>query len=503
MTVNPLRRAIFMVLPLLYLLGGCGAGPKPFPAASGRPPASAAFFHDLDAAVDQAGVRDAGSVAVPGFPYLRANRFLAALAPGLRGSRQKEAWIAALAELDRCARIREIANLPSAALNAPASVIRRRELPSSREALLQAAEDHARTLSRADRQSPGYVAAVAEAVRIPDEYRTSMRVMGLYPVAVVPVSIVTEHVQQRLAGWLRGPWDRLETDGRLVRYLPEPSASLTAVDARRLFGVDRRDALGLPRLSPAETEALVRRFAPVIVQDAAAEYDRWGRVGWAGGEVRVDGGRPAIYYYLSHAFFRAMPILQLNYTLWYPARKGPNAPRIEHGRLDGLTVRVSLDTVGSPFMVDVMNNCGCYHFFVPRKNRILGIRPQPGALPPFVPRWLPESFPEERLLVRVNSGWHQVVHIETAKTPAGPAVSYGLLPYGILESLPRPDGTFENLFDSEGIAKGSARIEPYIFFSMGIPRIGSMRQRGHHAVRLVGRAHFDDPNLFDRTFLFQ
>jgi len=46
-------------------------------------------------------------------------------------------------------------------------------------------------------------------------------------------------------------------------------------------------------------------------------------------------------------------------------------------------------------------------------------------------------------------------------------------------------------------------IEPYIFFSMGIPKIGYMRQRGHHAIKMVGREHFTNPYLFDRNFTFR
>ncbi len=38
---------------------------------------------------------------------------------------------------------------------------------------------------------------------------------------------------------------------------------------------------------------------------------------------------------------------------------------------------------------------------------------------------------------------------------------------------------------------------------MGIPDVGSMRQRGHHAIKLVGRAYFDDPDLFDLNFEFE
>jgi hypothetical protein len=38
---------------------------------------------------------------------------------------------------------------------------------------------------------------------------------------------------------------------------------------------------------------------------------------------------------------------------------------------------------------------------------------------------------------------------------------------------------------------------------MGVPQVGSMRQRGHHAIKFVGRAHFDDPHLFDEHFEFK
>jgi hypothetical protein len=81
-------------------------------------------------------------------------------------------------------------------------------------------------------------------------------------------------------------------------------------------------------------------------------------------------------------------------------------------------------------------------------------------------------------------------------------VPYDLLPYDLLEALPHEDGQTESIFDGNGIAKGSERPERFILFSMGIPSIGSMRQRGHHAIELIGRTHFDDPGLFDRYFIF-
>jgi len=38
---------------------------------------------------------------------------------------------------------------------------------------------------------------------------------------------------------------------------------------------------------------------------------------------------------------------------------------------------------------------------------------------------------------------------------------------------------------------------------MGIPSVGSMRQRGNHPIALRGRVHFDDPYLFEQNFVFK
>jgi hypothetical protein len=77
------------------------------------------------------------------------------------------------------------------------------------------------------------------------------------------------------------------------------------------------------------------------------------------------------------------------------------------------------------------------------------------------------------------------------------------VPYDVLEVLPHQGGRTESIFNSEGIAKGSGRIERLILFSMGIPSVGSMRQRGHHAIELIGKDHFDNPYLFDQNFVFK
>jgi hypothetical protein len=153
-------------------------------------------------------------------------------------------------------------------------------------------------------------------------------------------------------------------------------------------------------------------------------------------------------------------------------------------------------------MVDIMNNCGCYHFYVPRQERVLRILPVPLAIDAFVPTQLPEDYPRQRIAIHVISGWHQVSHIssQSMSTAFRP---YQLVPYEQLEMLPQNGNLHKSMFNPRGIGKYSERVESDIFIPMGVPQVGRMRQRGHHAVKFVGRAHFDDPYLFDKHFDFK
>jgi hypothetical protein len=300
--------------------------------------------------------------------------------------------------------------------------------------------------------------------------------------------------------WHKQELGDFEVFGELVRYAPRAESTLPREEVREMLEEAGHNALGLPRLEPKQVRRLAEAFAPVILQDVVADYDSIGRVRWQGEALEVEGDRPTLYYYVSYAFFRQQPVLQINYAGWYPGRQGPNAPFLEKGDLDGFTVRVSLDGRGRPFMVDIMNNCGCYHFFVPARDRVARIKAQPLAFDAFVPTWLPEAFPDKDLVLRMNTGWHQVQKVTAGESP-GREVGYNLLPYRELEMLPN-DGRRRSMFDVRGIAKGSERIEPVLLFGMGIPEVGAMRQRNRHALRLVGRAHFANPWLFERYFEF-
>jgi hypothetical protein len=61
-------------------------------------------------------------------------------------------------------------------------------------------------------------------------------------------------------------------------------------------------------------------------------------------------------------------------------------------------------------------------------------------------------------------------------------------------------GGTRSLFDARGRVPGSERAERWLFWPMGIPDAGSMRQWGRQPTAFVGRRHFDDADLLERRF---
>ena len=247
---------------------------------------------------------------------------------------------------------------------------------------------------------------------------------------------------------------------------------------------------------------LIRAYAPIYYIDIAGDYDRFGEVEWKADKVAVNYDMPAVYYYVTYAFYKGEPAMQINYVAWFRRRSGPVAPWMERGLLDGITIRITLDKFASPVTADIMNNCGCYHFFVPNKDYIANTISKPGEIGPLVPTWLPEELPEKHIKPYVMSGWHQVYRIDSGDIQ-DKALTYKLIPYDILEALPYNGERTRSVFNSSGIMRYSWRVEPFIFFSMGIPSVGYMRQRSNHPTKLVGEEYFTDPDLFDKNFLYK
>ncbi|NTW67856.1 MAG: hypothetical protein HGB21_16350 [Nitrospirae bacterium] len=486
-------RALNLFFPVLVLLlvAGCGGLPTArIPWEADRPAECQALFERLDAVVIEKGLRNAADAPVTGFPYLKANRFVASLAGGLSEPAAITDWAQWMRELDLAARNKEIANLPDDSV---------RTLATSCDTLAERVSACSQTLYDADRVRPDFFEVLVPRVAVPDEYSNALRLAGLYPLVTIPEYKITERVRERFRAWYEMPYEKLPVEGMLRVYTPPRG---TSRDAGEVIAAASRNPLGIPRPSAVEARALAVRYAPIIIQDEAAPYDRVGRIAWYGDELTIDGTKPAVYYYLSLARVKGEPVFQVNYAFWYPARGGDRAPAIEHGRLDGLTLRLSFDPGGRLFMIDLMNNCGCYHVFIPAKDRVVRTIRRYYENDPFAPQGLPEIEAGQSPAVRIMSGWHQVQRI-LALAPPREGIPYALIPYDTLESLDHPAGHRASIFNADGIAKGSERVERFIFFPTGIPSIGSMRQRGHHAITLSEKTCFDEPELFEHYFVFR
>ncbi|HUL22537.1 MAG TPA: hypothetical protein VLZ10_13860 [Thermodesulfobacteriota bacterium] len=493
------RHFLFLIF-LLFSLAGCASfTAERISQSLERPEDCESFLSTLDERVDRSGVRDAASYPIPGFPYLRANRFLSFMKDRTDAQGGREQWTLWMQKLDLEARQKEINNLPDGIIS---SFPAKQGAEPTRSELYDRVKSCSDRLFQHDKTRPGVYEMLNSVVEVPEEYSFTMRAIGLYPLVAIPIAVLTDRSRKRTQSWFETNLENLPVDGRLRSFTPPTTFSLGAEEIQTIIDSSTKNPLGIPLLDENAGKKIVERFAPVFVQDVMAPYDRIGRLVWNGECPDVDQEKPTVYYYFSNSFLKGRPILQINYVIWFSERAGKKAPGIERGHLDGLTLRVSLDERGKPFMVDIVNDCGCYHLFSPERTRVDQIISKPLKFDPFVPQCLPDLLPDQRLGVRLNSGWHQVQRLIAGEGFPAP-IPYELVPYDVLEVLPREDGRTESIFNSKGIAKCSKRVERFILFSMGIPKIGSMRQRGHHAIELIGRSQFDDPILFDESFIFK
>jgi hypothetical protein len=457
------------------------------------------YLQALDRKVAEHGVIDADAARVPGYPFLRSDRFLASFPPGTLNPAAFDAWLDRLQALDLDGSRIEIANLPRAARH---DLAVRFDLAADPRALADRAERCAGVLRRTMVDSPDLRADLATGATLPDDYRGWQRVIGLYPLTQIPFAIGVRGWQPRTERAFAQPLDTLPREGELARYVPSPAAapapSATAARIERW----RDNALRIPHPPPEELEGLLLGHAPVLEVDTASDQDRIGAIERApGGRSRVATGTPVVYAYASYARWRGAILLQLNYVFWFPSRPDDGAFDLLSGHLDGITWRLTLAPDGTVLVADTIHNCGCYHLFFPSA----AVRPVAfGASTeeqPFVPQPLPGLRPGERLTLRVASRTHYLQRVTAASVEAaGTGRRYQLKRYDALRSLAVGEEGRASLFGPDGIVPGTERGERFLFWPMGVPDPGAMRQRGHHATAFVGRRHFDDPWLLERSF---
>lgn len=449
------------------------------------------WLEKLDEAIDTAGVRDAGAYRIPGFPYLRTDRFWASF----RGEVENDpaafgAWVDRLRALDATARSFELRNSPA---NLPASLG-----VANRHAALTKANSCAAELTRADLAVPSQRAALAAWAVVPDNYDGWHRVVGLYPLATLPLSIAIDRWQDETVGMFRrAAAGQLEAN-TILRYEP-PGRPLTAGEIAAIFAKARPDLFGVPQLDRDDREELFRTFAPVFEIATSGDYDRFGPLGWATGPAPVvDVAHPTVYRRLAFTRYSSRVLAQLVYTVWFPERPPDGPIDLQAGRLDGLIFRVTLDPRGRPLVYDTIHACGCYHMFFPTARVKAKPAPRPGIEWAFVPATLPAVDPSWRVVLYVTSRAHYLVNLRF--DPGGHGTVYRFAEDDDLRSLPASDGTNRSVFGADGIVPGTDRGERLLFWPTGVEDTGAMRQWGRHATAFLGRGQFDDPDLIERRF---
>ena len=481
----------------------------------------------LDVAVEAAGVRDAQSVRVPGFAYLRVDRFERAVMPAPDDIMRFDAWVERLLILDREAREHELANLPAASvanlglgsrveLGADEARCGRQllahDLQFSNGPITNGPITNGHTTNGRER--------LAQSIRVPDAYDGFKRLLGLYPLVSLPFAAGVDRYHARVRETFAMPLDGFEPRGASIRFVPPIRPRLPSAEVTELMTLATENSSRLPTLTVRQREQLFDAFAPVFQVDVADDNDRIGVATLRRREPQrwVDVSRAAVYRKLSYTRFDEKNLIQLNYVIWFPSRPKRGGLDLLGGHLDGLTLRITLDERGRPLMYDAMHNCGCYHLFAPtaRLRRREGARLDKygGSVyeePPLVLDRLAKSLTpgvEEaaRLVVHIASGTHHLQRLylvgsESDRERVGtrPA-TYQLRDYAELRSLPRPGGGSASWFGPDGLVAGSERGERWLFWPMGIASPGAMRQWGSHAIAFVGRRHFDDADLIERYF---
>ncbi len=432
-------------------------------------------FSALDVITDQYSARDQGPGQIPDFPYLRVNRLLASFADEINED-QFAAFEQQLAALDEQARSFERSNLPYAI---------RAQLPSA------AGMNECRSrLLTVDQASAKRRLSIRNRAKVADDYLTSWRWFGLYPLTALIVRNAIADWHTEAHATFATPLALLPVHGALRRWSARYSGTLSAEETRALVDAARTE-LDIPRPQGEDLRHLFNGFAPTWEIDVVSDDDRIGAMVWSEG-ARVDLNAPSEYRLVSHTRINGRVLLQLNYVVWFPARSGND---LYAGRIDGLTFRVTLASDGTVLAYDSIHNCGCFlQFFPGPRLQLRGAGAQVYREEPLVP----QDAPRQPVVIRLAHGTHFIERIyhDDEGQKALPLMPHD---YDELRSLKTENG-HHSLFGAHGIIPGTERCERFILWPMGIRSPGAMRQWGHHAVAFIGRRYFDDPYLLEELF---
>jgi len=480
---------------LALAAAGCATLPPVIPAAAD----CRANYLGIDARVDRAGVRNGGAHRIPGFPYLRSDRFLASFRDEAGEGAAFDAWVERLRRLDLQARTPELRNL---GWDDPTEELRH-------------LDECGRDWAARDLADPARRVQLREGVVVPDDYSMLRRTLGVYPIAAIFLDMGMRDFNAQVLADYSKSHAALESPGPLVLWTQ--GETLAGAPLRRDWP---RDALNIPLIADADWQALAQAHAPRWLIETAGDHDLPGAPALRNGAPAFDATRPVTYFHPAFTRFGDRVLAQLVYTIWFAERPKAGFMDPYGGALDGIVWRVTLDERGEALLYDTIHACGCYHYyFLPEPALRAGdpaarpLRRKPAGTAAWEePVLFPQQAPDAPFAIRVQSGTHYVRRlVPLANIPVGAAHGrdsfepdrrdYILADYAELLSLPDGKGARRSLFREDGIADGTERLERLFLWPAGIASPGAMRQWGRHATSFVGRSHFDEPRMLERLFL--
>lgn len=437
-----------------------------------------ALYEKVDQQIDAAGVRDAGYYRIPGFPYLRTDRYTASYATQLPNLDAFWEWTGYLRALEDESREVELRNLKLGEEQASSVLLDMRSCGG--------------WLRTWELDDPAFRQKMLDAVKVPDDYSTTQRALGLYSIAKPFLEHDVAEFRQNVEKEFEAPLEAPPAPAELKLWAVQPNPNPEYPDGTIDLRPKPRDLLGRVGLVWSEIVHLAHTHAPSFWIESAGDHDRPGMAVQTGHGPGVDASKPVVYYLTGLTRFGGRNLLQITYFAWF-AGQGPE------GALDGLIWRVTLDEKGNPLVHDTIHASGGAHYAFP-VSTLQRREDAPEAM------LFPQKggAPKGPVAVRLRSGTHEVVRVLDADDSAVTATrreTYELRSYEELLNLPDPAGGVRSFFDPEGFVAGTEKSDRFWHFPAGVRNPGALRQWGHHPTALVGREHFDDPFLFEKFFV--
>lgn len=497
---SPLSRAVgYAIIALSLLIAtGCTTANPHWEISAARDTSCVELWNDMEQSFADNDIYDVANARIDGYPFLRSNRFYAAAASQFDHPEQQRQIVQQLQQLDLDGRFRELNRLP---------IIDQQRLSqkwthsASLEAFKAEVSRCSATFLEKTVGQENFYHPLRQVLPVADDYSTWQRTLGAYPLASWFVSSAAHKTHLKIQHNVQA-YDPAQHTQPSITYSPQAQIPLPHDEIRAILESTRDNSINTSLLSTAQMQQMVHSWAPTLRQFIDPDNgtaNLIGRIGRDAGTISVDNQQPTVYYYSSHTLLQGQPTIQINYVFWYASNYSKKLPWWARGNLDGFTLRYTLSRTGELAMIDLIKNCGCYHGFVPNGayfNSENLKRPERRAQ---ILQQLPQRNEQQRLQF-ILADDHQILQVSVADESLSTQQSYQLRPYSDLEQLVDSQGQISSLFDHQGIVPNTGRAEAAMLYSMGIKSVGSMRQRGHQPITLIGRDHFDNPYLFDQTF---